>query len=181
MTLHTFAIYVEDRPGVLNRVASLFRRRSFNIHSLTVGPSEAPGVSRMTAVVETDDHGAPRVEAHLYKIVNVLRVENITTRPTIARELALIKVSAGLTTRSSLVQLAQVFDARIVDVAPECLVMEMCASESRIDGLLEVLQPYGVIEMVRTGRVAMQRGSGSEVAARTQASTTVDEGIAYSV
>lgn len=181
MSLHTYAIYVEDRPGVLNRIASLFRRRGFNIHSLAVGHSEVPGVSRMTAVIEADEWGARRMEANLYKIVHVLRVDNITARPSIVRDLALIKVSADLTTRSSIVQLAQVFNARIVDVAPECLVLEMCASETKIDGLLDVLQPYGVVEMVRTGRVAMERGSGADPAARLDAAPAVDEGISYSV
>jgi len=179
--MHTFAVYVEDRPGVLNRVASLFRRRGFNIHSLAVGHSEIPGVSRMTVVVETDDGGARRVEANLYKIVNVIRVENITQRPAIVRDLALIKVTADHTTRSSIVQLAQVFEARIVDVAPESLVLEMCGSEAKIDGLLDVLQAYGVLEMVRAGRIAMQRASGAEQAPRATAPAAVQEGVSYSV
>jgi acetolactate synthase I/III small subunit len=179
--IHTFAVYVEDRPGVLNRVASLFRRRGFNIHSLAVGHSEIPGVSRMTIAVRTNEGGARRIEAHLYKLVNVIRVENITSRPAIMRDLALIKVTADLTTRSSLVQLAQVFEARIVDVAPESLVLEMCGSESRIDGLLDVLQPYGVVEMVRTGRIAMQRASGADGTARPDIAATTEEGISYSV
>jgi acetolactate synthase-1/3 small subunit len=179
--MHTFAVYVEDTPGVLNRVASLFRRRGFNIESLAVGHSEIPGVSRMTIVVQTDEGGAARAEAHLYKIVNVIRVENITRRPAIVRDLALIKVTADLATRSSIVQLAQVFKARIVDVAPESLVLEMCGSEAKIDGLLDVLRPYGVLEMVRTGRIAIQRASGADAAARVDAAATADEGISYSV
>lgn len=181
MTLHTFAIYVEDRPGVLNRVASLFRRRGFNIHSLAVGHSEVAGISRMTAVVVTDASGAARVEAHLYKLVNVLRVENITARPAIVRDLALIKVTADLTTRSSLVQLAQVFNARIVDVAPESIVLEMCGSEARIERLLDVLRPYGVLEMVRTGRIAMERGSACDAQLRPPLPLASEEGLAYSV
>ncbi|MEX2662001.1 MAG: acetolactate synthase small subunit [Vicinamibacterales bacterium] len=181
MTLHTYAIYVEDKPGVLNRVASLFRRRGFNIHSLAVGHCERPGVSRMTAVIETDDCGARRMQAHLYKIINVLRVEDITSRPSIMRDLALIKVTADGTTRSCIVQLAQVFAARIVDVAPESVVLEMCGSEAKIDGLLDVLQPYGVLEMVRTGRIAMERGSGAEAAVRPDVPAEVEAGVAYSV
>ena len=179
--MHTFAVYVEDRPGVLNRTASLFRRRGFNIHSLAVGPTETPGVSRMTIVVETDEGGARRVEAHLYKIVDVIRVENITSRPAVVRELALVKVTADQTTRSSIVQLVQVFEARIVDVAPESLVLEICASEARIDGLLDVLQPYGVLEMVRTGRIAMQRASGAAPVAPAEPSASVESGVSYSV
>ena len=179
--MHTFAVYVEDRPGVLNRVSSLFRRRGFNIHSLAVGHSEVPGVSRMTVVVVADEGGARRIEAHLYKIVDVIRVENITNRPAVIRDLALIKVTADLTTRSALVQLAQVFEARIVDVAPESLVLEMCGSEARIDALLEVLQPYGVLEMVRTGRIAMQRASGADGTVRVDPPAAAERGISYSV
>lgn len=179
--MHTFAVYVEDRPGVLNRVASLFRRRGFNIHSLAVGHSETPGVSRMTVVVQTDEGGARRIEAHLYKIVDVIRVENITKHPAVVRDLALIKVTADITTRSAIVQLAQVFESRIVDVAPESLVLEMCGSEARIDGLLDVLQPYGVLEMVRTGRIAMQRASGADTTVRPDRAAAAEEGISYSV
>ena len=179
--MHTFAVYVEDRPGVLTRVSSLFRRRGFNIHSLAVGHSEVPGVSRMTVVVVADEGGARRIEAHLYKIIDVIRVENITNRPAVIRDLALIKVTADFTTRSALVQLAQVFEARIVDVAPESLVLEMCGSEARIDALLEVLQPYGVLEMVRTGRIAMQRASGADATVRADPPAEAERGISYSV
>lgn len=179
--MHTFAVYVEDRPGVLNRVASLFRRRAFNIHSVALGHSETPGVSRMTIVVETDDGGARRVEAHLYKIVDVVRVENLTSRPAVVRDLALVKVTADHSTRSSIVQLAQVFEARIVDVAPESLVLEICASEAKIDGLLDVLQPYGVLEMVRTGRIAMQRASGAATCLPPEQSAGLESGVSYSV
>ena len=164
MKLHTFAVYVEDRPGVLNRVASLFRRRGFNIHSLAVGHSETPGVSRMTIVVQTDDGGAQRIQAHLYKVIHVLRVDDITESPAILRDLALIKVSADAQARPALLQLAGVFGARVVDVAPASLVIEMVGSEAKIDGLLDVLRPHGVLEMVRTGRVAMSRGVGSRTA-----------------
>ncbi|MEX2272389.1 MAG: acetolactate synthase small subunit [Vicinamibacterales bacterium] len=182
MRLHTFSVYVDDRPGVLNRVASLIRRRGFNIESLAVGHSELAGISRMTAVVETDDAGARRVEAHLYKLVDVVRVEDITGQAALERELALIKVTADQQTRPSLLQLAHVFHARVVDVAPESIVIEMCGSETKIDGLLDVLRPYGVIEMVRTGRVALLRGSGAGVArAAAPADAGIEEGIACSV
>jgi acetolactate synthase-1/3 small subunit len=157
--LHTFAIYVENKPGVLNRVSSLFRRRAFNIESLTVGHTETPGVSRMTVVVDTDDYGARRLEAHLYKLVPVKRVDNITIAPSIARDLALIKVGATGDARTQVMQLVDVYRARIVDVSPESLVIETTGTEDKIDSLLEVLRPYGVIEMVRTGRVSMVRGT----------------------
>ncbi len=182
MKLHTFTVYVEDRPGVLNRVASLFRRRGFNIDSLSVGHSETPGVSRMTVVMETDDGGAARVKAHLYKLIHVVRVEDITGRPSVIRDLALIKVSANHQNRANVMQLANVFHARVVDVAPESLVVEMVGSEAKIDGLIEVLRPYGLLEMVRTGRVAMSRGSAAGVqTGATRYSTEHEEGVSYSV
>src|SRR2546428_9503744 len=156
--LHTFAIYVDNRPGVLNRIASLIRRRGFNIESLTVGHTETAGMSRMTVVVDTDEYGARRLEAHLSKLVPVRRVENITAAPSIARDLALIKVAATGEARTGVLQLVDVYRARIIDVSPESLVIETTGTEDKIDSLLEVLRPYGVIEMVRTGRVAMARG-----------------------
>ena len=156
--LHTFAVYVDNKPGVLNRVASLFRRRAFNIESLTVGHTERQGVSRMTVVVDTDEAGARRLEANLYKLVPVQRVDNITAAPSIARDLALIKVAAIGDARTPVMQLVDVYRARIVDVSPESLIIETTGTEDKIDSLVEVLRPYGVIEMVRTGRVAMARG-----------------------
>ena len=182
--MHTFTVYVEDRPGVLNRVASLFRRRNFNIISLAVGHSETPGVSRMTVVVQTDAGGAQRIEAHLYKLMHVIRVEDITNRPAVIRDLALIKVSADREHRPSLMQLAEVFGARVVDVAPESIVIEMAGSEAKIDGLLDVLRPYGVLEMVRTGRVAMARGISNNSAPGGGPAASIPEteaGVSYSV
>jgi acetolactate synthase I/III small subunit len=184
MTMHTFTVYVEDRPGVLNRVASLFRRRGFNITSLAVGHSETPGVSRMTIVVQTDGGGAQRIEAHLYKLIHVIRVEDITERPAVIRDLALIKVSADREHRPSLMQLAEVFGARVVDVSPQSIVIEMAGSEAKIDGLLDVLRPYGVLEMVRTGRVAMSRGVGNRrpgAAGPAAAIPDAETGVSYSV
>src|SRR6266487_4424855 len=159
--LHTFAIYVENKPGVLNRVASLFRRRAFNIESLTVGHTEPPGVSRMTVAVDTDEYGARRLEAHLYKLVPVRRVDDITNTPSIARDLALVKVAATGEARTHVMQLVDVYRARIVDVGPESLVIETTGTEDKIDSLVEVLRPYGVVELVRTGRVSMVRGLSS--------------------
>lgn len=155
----TFLVRVEDRPGVLTRVAEVFRRRAFNIESLTVGHTEAPGVSRMTIVVEADAAAARRLEAHLYKLVNVLRVDTLADRPAVFRDLAMIKVSTTAETRAQVMQLVEVFRARVVDVAPASLIIEITGTEDKIDGLLEVLHPYGVLEMARTGRLAMVRGS----------------------
>jgi len=157
--MNTFVVHVENKPGVLTRVASLFRRRAFNIDSLTVGRTEKPEVSRMTITVEADRDQARRIEAILYKLVNVLLVENITAQPAIVRDLAMIKVGATHDARSHVLELASVFRGRVVDVSPESLTIEITGAEDKIDGLLEVLRPYGVLEMVRTGIVAMRRGN----------------------
>jgi len=182
--MNTFVVYVENKPGVLTRVASLFRRRAFNIDSLTVGRTEKPEVSRMTITVDADRDQARRIEANLYKLVNVLLVENITNEAAIVRDLAMIKVAATHEARSHVLELASVFRARVVDVAPESLTIEITGVEDKIDGLLEVLRPYGVLEMVRTGIVAMRRGSKpSAVASATNALPEVatDEDVSYSV
>ncbi len=157
--VHTFAVYVEDKPGVLNRVASLFRRRGFNIESLAVGHTEQDGVSRMTIVMEADDLIARRVEANLYKLVNVLRVEDVTNLPSVTRDLALIKVKADASERAQVLQMCDVFRARAVDVGPEALIVEITGTEEKIESLCELLRPFGILELVRTGRIAMTRGS----------------------
>jgi acetolactate synthase-1/3 small subunit len=159
--MNTFVVHVENKPGVLTRVASLFRRRAFNIDSLTVGRTEKPEVSRMTITVDAGPDEARRIEASLYKLVNVLLVENITEEPAISRDLAMIKVATQHEERSHVLQLVDVFRARVVDVAPESLILEITGGEDKIDGLLEVLRPFGVLEMVRTGIVAMRRGAKS--------------------
>lgn len=157
--VHTFVVYVEDKPGVLNRVASLFRRRAFNIESLTVGPTDRPGISRMTIAMQADEVVARIVEANLYKLVNVLRVEDVTHTPSVMRDLALIKVKADSSVRTQVLQMCEVFRARAVDVTPEALIVEITGTEEKIESLCEVLRPFGILEMVRTGRVAMTRGS----------------------
>src|SRR5499427_10117950 len=182
--LNTYVVYVENKPGVLTRVASLFRRRGFNIDSLTVGRTEKPEVSRMTITVDADHDQAKRIEANLYKLVNVLMVENITNEPAIVRDLAMIKVAAAHEARSHVLELASVFRARVVDVSAESLTLEITGTEDKIDGLLEVLRPYGVLEMVRTGIVAMRRGSKSTsmaVGANGMAQVITDDGASYSV
>ena len=155
----TLVAYVEDKPGVLNRIASLFRRRDFNIESLNVGKSHQPGVSRLTIVMRGDEATARRFEANLYKLVNVLRVVNLTGKSTVERELALIKVSSNTKVRKEILQLAEVFRARIVDMGTEAIVLEITGTPSKINGLIEVLEPFGVIEAGRTGGLAMTRGA----------------------
>jgi len=157
--MNTFVVRVENVPGVLTRVASLIRRRGFNIESLTVGHAETEGVSRMTIVVDTDELGARRVESNLYKLINVLRVDNITAQPSVSRDLALVKVTATRETRIEIMQLAEAYRARIVDVAPNSLMIEVTGSEEKVDSLVEVMRPYGVLELARTGRVTMTRGA----------------------
>ena len=183
MTRHTFVVHVEDKPGVLNRVASLFRRRAFNIESLTVGHTETDAVSRMTIVVDTDANGARRLEAHLYKLVNVLRVTDLTGEAAVIRDLTLIRVAASHETRTHVMQLVHTFRARVVDVAPDSLIIEATGTEEKIDGLLGVLRPFGVLEVVRTGRVAMARGEQSVATESTGGATepAPDDNVSYSV
>jgi acetolactate synthase I/III small subunit len=186
--LHTLTVYVEDKPGVLNRVASLFRRRAFNIDSLTVGHTEQPGVSRMTIVCDVDEMSIRRVEANVYKLVNVLRVDDLTHIPAVERELAMIKVSTTHENRSEVLQLAGVFRARVIDVSSDSVIVETTGTNEKIDRLLDVLLPYGVIEVARTGVVAMARGTrpAPTVADRFAGGDGVedqleDEGVSYSV
>jgi acetolactate synthase-1/3 small subunit len=161
--MRTLVARVEDKPGVLNRVASLFRRRAFNIESLTVGHTEKPGISRMTIVVDSEKTDTEKVAQNLYKLVNVISVEDITESPMVIRDLALIKVKTnGGSSRSEVMQIVDTFRARVVDVSPKALMIEVTGAEDKIDGLAEVLEPYGIIEMVRTGRVAMVRGANGE-------------------
>ena len=169
MKPHTFVVTVEDLPGVLNRISSLFRRRGFNIESLTVGHTERPGVSRMTFVVLTDQAGAERFAAHLYKLVNVISVQDITAHPAVFRELAMIKVTAPQERRPEIVHLVEVFRARIVDLSPDSLTIEITGNEDKIEGLVAMLKPFGILEMVRTGTVSMTRGPKGAAAETVQA------------
>lgn len=164
--LHAFIVYVENKPGVLSRVVSLFRRRGYNIDSLTVGRTEKPDVSRMTIVMDADEDQARRIVANVYKLVNVLLVDVITKAgpPAIARDLALIKVGVTHEARSHVLELANVFRARVVDVAPTSVTIEITGVEDKVDGLLEVLRPFGLLEVVRTGQIVMRRGDKSSFA-----------------
>ncbi|MGB9030127.1 MAG: acetolactate synthase small subunit [Acidobacteriaceae bacterium] len=158
--LHTFVALVEDKPGVLTRVASLFRRLNINIVSLTVGHSERVGVSRMTIVCDASPTAGHRIAASLYKLENVLQVDDVGQLSHVARELALIKVAATPKTRSMVFELVEVFRARIVDLAPESMMIEITGVESKIEGLIQVLNENGdrILEISRTGRMVMRRG-----------------------
>lgn len=159
----TLIAQVEDRPGVLNRVASLFRRRAFNIESLTVGHTEKQGISRMTIVVDSSRTDSQKVAQHLCKLINVLGVDDITDQPAVMRDLALIKVQTdGGQRRPEVLQIVETFRAKVVDVGLDTLMIEVTGSEKKVDGLVEVLRPFGILEMVRTGRVAMVRGKNNK-------------------
>jgi acetolactate synthase-1/3 small subunit len=158
--LHTFVAYVEDKPGVLTRVASLFRRLNINIISVTVGASERPGLSRMTLVCEASAEAGHRIRASLFKLENVIDVDDIAGAPAVNRELALIKVAATRHTRSTIFELAEVFRARIVDLTAESLMIEMTGVESKIEGLIQVLNESDnrILEICRSGKMTMRRG-----------------------
>jgi acetolactate synthase-1/3 small subunit len=161
---HTLIALMENKPGVLSRVASLFRRRNYNIEALSVGHSETPGISRMTIVLHGDDRVVEQVVKQLCKLVNVTEVVNVTNRPTVVRELALIKVRAGAGSRTEIMQLANVFRGRVIDVGKTSLTIEITGPEERVDSLIGLLVPFGIEEIARTGRVAMVRsGNGYTV------------------
>ncbi len=155
----TLAVLVENRAGVLARVAGLFRRRGFNIESLAVGPTEDPAVSRMTIVIEGDDRTVQQVVNQLDKLIEVLHVEAIKQEDTVSRELALIKVQAEASNRAAIIQIVDVFRANVIDVGKETLVIEVSGEEDKINALLELLQDYGIREVVRTGKIALNRGA----------------------
>ncbi len=155
---HIFVVLVEDKPGVANRISSIFRRRGFNMVSLTVSPTEKAGISRFTIVMDSDTREAYRLKSYLYKLVNVLRVDDLTDKANVNRDMALIKIHAGAANRTEIMQLVEVFRARVVDVANEALIVEITGTQDKIDGFIEVLRPYGIIEMAASGAVALMRG-----------------------
>lgn len=157
-TKHILVALVEDKPGVLTRVASLFRRRGFNIQSLAVGHSEQPGLSRMTIVVSGDSAEVEQVRKQLDKLINVMRVSDITEEDTVARELSLIKVKATTSTRNEIIQIVDVFRANVIDVASDSLTVEVTGDENKVSSLFELLRGFGIKEMARTGTVALTRG-----------------------
>jgi acetolactate synthase-1/3 small subunit len=158
---HTLVVLVEDHPGVLNRVVSLIRRRSFNIHTITVGASEQPGISRMTLVVDGDDQEVEQAGKQLYKLMEVLKVTDITDTNAISHELVLVKVATKPQNRQEVMLAGQIYDAKFVDATPASLIMEVTGSQERIDSFLSMVKPYGIRELVRTGPIAMSRGGGS--------------------
>ena len=175
--LHTFVAYVEDIPGVLTRVASLFRRLNINIQSLTVGRSERPGLSRLTLVCEASSEAGHRIRASIFKLENVVDVDDIAQAPSVTRELALIKVAATSQTRSQIFELVEVFRARIVDLTSESRMIEMTGVESKIEGLIEILRASEcrILELCRSGKMTMRRGHHTSGVLRAMGAKSEDE------
>lgn len=157
---HTLSVLVEDEAGVLTRIAGLFARRGFNIESLAVGPAEQVGISRITMVVPGDERVIEQLTKQLYKLINVLKVQDITTIPCVERELMLIKVNASSSTRTEIIELAQVFRARVVDMAEESLTLEVVGDPGKMVAIVQVLSKFGIREIARTGKIALVRESG---------------------
>jgi acetolactate synthase I/III small subunit len=157
---HTLSVIVEDEAGVLSRIASLFARRGFNIESLAVGPAEQEGVSRITMVVPGDDRIIEQLTKQLYKLVNVLKVQDLTEIPCVERELMLLKVNATSSNRSEIIELSQIFRARIVDVSEDSLTLEVVGDPGKMVAIVQVLQKFGLREIARTGKISLNRESG---------------------
>jgi acetolactate synthase I/III small subunit len=181
--LHTFVAYVEDLPGVLTRVASLFRRLNININSLTVGRSERQGLSRLTLVCEASGEAGHRIRASLFKLENVVDVDDIAQAPSVTRELALIKVAVNAATRAQVFDLVEVFRARIVDLTSDSLVIEMTGVESKIEGLIEILREEEgrILEICRSGKMTMRRGHHTSSVIKALGVGAVDEEPAIAV
>jgi acetolactate synthase-1/3 small subunit len=161
MSKHTLSVLVENKPGVLARIAALFSRRGFNIDSLAVGPTEHPSVSRMTVVVDVEDQPLEQVTKQLNKLVNVLKIVELDPGQSVQRELLLLKVKADLESRSHVLETVNLFRAKVVDVAPDAVTIEATGSPDKLDALLRVLEPFGIRELVQSGVVAVGRGSRS--------------------
>jgi acetolactate synthase-1/3 small subunit len=161
MSKHTLSVLVENKPGVLARIASLFARRGFNIDSLAVGPTEYADVSRMTIVVNVEDNPLEQVTKQLNKLINVLKIVELEPASSVSRELLLVKVKADPQSRSQVLEVVQLFRAKVIDVAPDAVTIEATGGEEKIDALLRVLEPFGVKELAQSGMVAMGRGTRS--------------------
>ncbi|MGG1312659.1 MULTISPECIES: acetolactate synthase small subunit [Cohnella] len=155
---HTIAILVNDQPGVLQRVSGLFGRRGFNIESITVGPSEEPGLSRMVIVTTGDDHTLEQIQKQLYKLIDVIKVIDVGSNPMVARELGLIKVSAEPSARPEILGIVETFRAAVVDISPTSLIVQVVGDSEKIEAMIELLKPYGIRELARTGVTALTRG-----------------------
>jgi acetolactate synthase-1/3 small subunit len=155
---HTLSVLVENKPGVLARIAGLFRRRGFNIHSLAVAPTDDPKLSKMIIVVDLEDKPLEQVEKQLHKLINVIKIQDFLPHEAVERELALIKVKATKENRSEIIQIADIFRAKIVDVSQDSLAIEVTGTEDKIDAIVALLKPYQIIDIARTGNIAVSRG-----------------------
>ncbi|MGI8475777.1 MAG: acetolactate synthase small subunit [Thermomicrobiales bacterium] len=158
---HTLVVLVEDHPGVLNRVVSLLRRRSFNINTITVGQSEQPGVSRMTLVVVGDDAEVEQAGKQLYKLMEVLKVTDVTDQFVVAHEMVMVKVATKQQNRAEILLIGQIFNARVIDASPSTLLLEATGPQDQMESFLAMVRPFGIRELVRTGPIAMVRGAGA--------------------
>jgi acetolactate synthase-1/3 small subunit len=156
---HTLSVLVENKPGVLSRIAGLFSRRGFNIDSLAVGITDDPNISRMTITVDGKEHPIEQVTKQLHKLINVIKITDLDPQNTVARELALIKVKSGSRSRGEIMQVAEIFRANILDVARNTMTLEITGTTEKINALEQLLDPHGVMEIVRTGRIAIERGA----------------------
>jgi acetolactate synthase-1/3 small subunit len=161
MHTHTLSVLVEDKPGVLARVASLFSRHGFNIESLAVGPTEVPEISRITIVVNVEENPLEQVTKQLNKLINVIKIVELDSDNSVQREIMLVKVKSDLETRSHILETAQLFRAKVVDVAPDSVTIEATGKADKLSALLKVLEPFGIRELVKSGMVAVGRGSRS--------------------
>jgi acetolactate synthase I/III small subunit len=161
MSKHTLSVLVENRPGVLTRVAGLFARRAFNIHSLAVGPTEHEGISRMTVVVDVDELPLEQVTKQLNKLINVIKIVELEPAASVQREMLLVKVRADLQTRTHVLETVELFRARVIDVAPDAVTIEATGSPDKLEALLKVLEPFGIRELAQSGLVGIGRGSRS--------------------
>lgn len=161
MSKHTLSVLVENKPGVLARIAGLFSRRGFNIHSLAVGPTEHPEISRITIVVNVEEHPLEQVTKQLNKLVNVIKIVELDSSASVQRELMLIKVRCDIEARSQVLETVQLFRAKVVDVATEAVTIEATGSADKLEALLRVLEPFGIKELVQSGMVAIGRGARS--------------------
>jgi acetolactate synthase I/III small subunit len=174
---HTLIILMQDRPGVLQRTITLFRRRAFNLQSVAVGPTETPGISRMTVVVEADH--VEQVVKQLYRVIEVLKVTDLTDEPAVHREIALIKAHVAPGARAEAIALAGVYGAKVVDVGARSMVFEIAAYPTKVESFIDVLRPFGIKEMMRSGRIAMMRGAQVHALSQNQRDPSeLDEAVA---
>lgn len=156
---HTLSVLVQNKPGVLARVAGLFSRRGFNIDSLAVGPTEDPTLSRMTIVVGAEEHSLEQVTKQLHKLINIIKINDLNPKESVGRELLLIKVSAGDKNRANIIEIADIFRAKIIDVSRNSVILEATGTAEKLAAIEDLVKPYGITELARTGKIALSRGS----------------------